>query len=437
MESRTFPTVQGSLSTVTLGGWPCTINQSTSGSVQTLESGGITVQNGLVQGDKRTPNPFYFYKTVYRAGLGTVTRGEIRNGYCFNPPGWKQNHAVYQRSSGILDSAGTFTINNIFSGTETYKRNLVQPSTRRDYVRDRCLSKIFDEIRTGPNLIVDLAEGGATLRMLKSTLRVRRLMKDFFENMVIPRNLRHATSGQKRLDYMTSKWLEYRYGWTPLISTAYDALDQLNKQIYNKVYTFSARAGVRDTQRQVRVVNYVNNFPYVTSSPNFGVLEETTEAECSWRCETQFLFKLPQGQQIWDWTSLNPASIAWELLPLSFVADWFISIGEYLELLENTQLYAKFFQGGYRTDTFKCQASRIQTYRGAYTGPVYNNTSTVSAETRTMQKPGISFEVKLKDRQKLTSIPYPSYPHVRVKLNAKRQLDAASLLHQLVAKKFR
>lgn len=40
----------------------------------------------------------------------------------------------------------------------------------------------------------------------------------------------------------------------------------------------------------------------------------------------------------------NPALIAWELLPWSFVADWFVPVGDYLSLLDATLGWD--FQGG-------------------------------------------------------------------------------------------
>lgn len=39
------------------------------------------------------------------------------------------------------------------------------------------------------------------------------------------------------------------------------------------------------------------------------------------------------------YTSMNPASIRWETLPYSFVADWFVGIGDFLRSCESATIY--------------------------------------------------------------------------------------------------
>lgn len=50
-------------------------------------------------------------------------------------------------------------------------------------------------------------------------------------------------------------------------------------------------------------------------------------------------------------SSLNPVSIAYELIPFSFVLDWAVDIGGWIRSLETAFLHRNNFAGGYQTQT--------------------------------------------------------------------------------------
>lgn len=392
----------------------------------------FTVTNGLVQGNRKKPNPIAYTKVAYVAGLGRKVWEEIRNGSVSNypAPGYTDvQGGLYGAQFPVMEAAGTVGPNSsvpLNKGWGYYDSN-------RSVVRDRALAKVFSELRSGPNLIVDLAEGGSTLRMLKGTLRFRSVLKDFFKELVIPRKLRGASAGQRRLDYMTSKWLEYRYGWSPLVMSIYDAFDQLNREIQTDIKTIKARSSHYREGSFAEDTSGFNPTSHVTA-PAVGARSTTWTWSKQHKCEYSIRFA-PQGQQIWDWTALNPLSIAWELLPLSFVADWLIGMGTYLETLENSAIYSRFFLDGYRTDVFIGACFKKDTYWAANTSDVRPNTSLVRSVHYNSKNAGF---VKVeKTRTILTSLPFPEGVHLKVNLNAKRQLDAAALIHQLVGRRFR
>lgn len=391
----------------------------------------FTCTNGLVVGDKVKPNPNQYTKITSYAGVGRYITSQVTNGfYSSVTPGYWYRGKIYRVKGPIRAEASTVSRN---SGIPMERGWGYPSSSIRGRVRDTALAKVYDELRSGPNLIVDLAEGGATLRMLKGTLRFRSVLKDFFNQLVIPRKLRGASRGQQRLDYMTGKWLEYRYGWTPLVLSIYDAFDQLHREYDNKIITVKTRSGHSDTET-VRVTNAFTPSNFV-ASPAVGASTEVWQHSHSHRCEYFIRFAPPPGQQIWNWTSLNPASIAWELTPLSFVADWLFTISQYLELMENTVIYSRFFLDGYRTDTYKATVFRDKTEYAESRALALSNS--VFTQSYSDFSKGAGFEVRIKDRQILSSLPFPEGIHLKVKVNAKRQLDAAALVHQLVARRFR
>jgi hypothetical protein len=108
-----------------------------------------------------------------------------------------------------------------------------------------------------------------------------------------------------------SAWLELQYGWMPLLKDAEGAAQALAQQLNEPaVQTYRARKKVP--------------LACVVSSSNIKTWTYRGEIR------GQLIAKLKEVNV----ASLNgltdPSSMLWELLPWSFVADWFIPIGSYL-----------------------------------------------------------------------------------------------------------
>jgi hypothetical protein len=123
-----------------------------------------------------------------------------------------------------------------------------------------------------------------------------------------------------------SAWLSLTYGWVPLLNDAKNAAETL------------AQASLHEGNREIRVtantrLDRVEITPdvLVAASPQIIVRRTLIIGESFkgvWRCK-------PTNWAIAGSLGLtNPALVAWELLPLSFVADWFLPIGRYLEGLD-------------------------------------------------------------------------------------------------------
>lgn len=108
-----------------------------------------------------------------------------------------------------------------------------------------------------------------------------------------------------------SLWLEYSFGWLPLISDIYNAADVLQRPFPNG--RVSARSRVNDKaawRGPVPSREYYN----ATRSVRVSVGAHVSVSNPN-------LWKLNQLGLV------NPASVAWELVPWSFVVDWFTSAG--------------------------------------------------------------------------------------------------------------
>lgn len=121
-------------------------------------------------------------------------------------------------------------------------------------------------------------------------------------------------------------WLEYQYGWKPLLSELHDIhgvlVEGLGRPLVVKA---SSTVTVSDSFDESRL------------NPGNRNLIANGSAERGHKCQLaafvddQFLRK---AQQI---GLVNPAEVGWELVPYSFVVDWFIPIGQTLSALTATK----------------------------------------------------------------------------------------------------
>jgi hypothetical protein len=164
------------------------------------------------------------------------------------------------------------------------------------------------------------------------------------------------------------------------------------------------------------------------------------------RAEIVCTFRVPEGQQIYDWTSLNPVGIAWELMPLSFVADWIVNVSDVLSLWENQVIFANYFVGGYATSSYREEYSYQESGSSSFPMKFYPpNPETGEGGGDPM--PGTYSSsvfrrgeaVRLaKNRAVLTQLPTPMQGlRIRPEFNAKRFLDAAALFHTFTKSKAR
>lgn len=369
----------------------------------TVSDGGlyISVRDGNVKGDHRTPNGFKFEITKASGGEYEV----YTSGYLANQEAW------------------TKTAGDLFQSDASHTPVIpVEWGT----LHDRAMAKFYDQIRGKSNLIVDLAESRQTLQMIRNATRMRKVFGDFVKQVVRGKGFKRLSKGQARLDYVTSKWLEYRYGWMPLVYSTYDALSTLNRRAFGGSFTIRSRA----TERTRRVdIDGLGTF----SSP-----QKKSVIDQSARTEMVIRVKLPGGNQLHDWTSLNPLGIAWELTPLSFVADWFVNVGDLLSAWENYAIFANQFQTGYQTDTLYEVVD--YTWFGVTNNPVdrWPNGNPMDGSYFFTYRNKNKVIRRMKDRVRLVALPQPEDGlRLKMKLNSNRLLDAASLLHVFTRQKAR
>lgn len=125
-------------------------------------------------------------------------------------------------------------------------------------------------------------------------------------------------------------WLEMTYGWTPFLSEVRNAVntlmdvaerpDSLDSTVKASLSRFTTSKSSEDQQI------FSNSLGF--SIRGYYEYMNKTSFRGKWRF-TMNPLSIPGRFGL-----LNPLEVAWELVPLSFVADWFIPIGGYLSQLD-------------------------------------------------------------------------------------------------------
>jgi hypothetical protein len=111
-------------------------------------------------------------------------------------------------------------------------------------------------------------------------------------------------------------WLAYHFGWVPLLGDVKDAAE--------------SAAAITDRPRRLQF-KVSRSFDRGQLASNVSGWTHKGVHKCN---ASLFAYLTEDISTPRSLGLLSPASVAWELLPWSFVIDWFLPIGNYLEVLE-------------------------------------------------------------------------------------------------------
>jgi hypothetical protein len=140
----------------------------------------------------------------------------------------------------------------------------------------------------------------------------------------VVRNKRYQPRASQGL---AENWLALQYGWKPLLQDIRDTLQSLADSIsVGGFVNVATGKGTADSQ-------VVTKIPLTYLSPAV-VYAEQVQSTLS-HCKIKLYYEIadPLRQFMGQTGFTNPINLAWEVLPFSFVADWFIPIGPFLETL--------------------------------------------------------------------------------------------------------
>lgn len=213
-------------------------------------------------------------------------------------------------------------------------------------------------------------------------------------------------------------WLEYRYGWSPLVLDIQDSLkaiyaqdlrDSLQARDYTQVFGF--RSGESRSE-----------FP--GASPKLGGGTWSSKVTLTHKVEVKAYAKYQVSREsgllnrMNDFGAFDIPRAAWELVPFSFVVDWFVPIGDWLAAVQ-PKIGVKVISSG-----VVCVSSKD----GTRTLTGYTPDGTGAGQWPAPPFPlGSSDGFKTKRLTRTIGLPVSPFPTPEVKLNFKRIADAVSL----------
>jgi hypothetical protein len=189
-------------------------------------------------------------------------------------------------------------------------------------------TSVVAKTRNEFDLLTTLGEMRETLNYLSQTINTASgLVKKFSNASGGPSNVASFSSMRPRdalrssnrtIQSMGNRWMEYRYAIMPLVYTVQDLLKVLGKQgiLFAGYHSFE--------NIPIIPIGVPNGVPdiYLERSVTGNILV-ASHAKCRYD-------KFGINGYTWATLGLNPLSTAWELVPLSFVVDWFINVGDYI-----------------------------------------------------------------------------------------------------------
>lgn len=363
-----------------------------------------------------------------------VTKGDFKR-----PNAWNYTLSLSEALSGVefVENPVYTLVNSGIIGPESSLHPDVGAAV--EIATAQAMERLNEKVRGSLDLAVSIAEGKQTVKMLNLVERYvnfvtqmrRSYLRDIWQGHYsrkrarqLPRRLRDWQRGIKhsfgksykpvRVDRglvsrVTQRgadgWLEFTYGLSPLISDVRGIAENIIGSVRNYLFKFKAK-GKQSLTTRGRVDGpgghvgrgEVNGVVIVTYGVNMRPGFDSGLAQ---------------------WTSINPLSVAYELIPYSFVLDWIVDLGGYMRNLETSLLYRSDFAGGYVSTMWTYSSS---TTFGSFVVQAPGYTSRLSGACH--------YKASKFTRTVLTGYPLPQPPKLHPELGSSRLLSLASLLRQ-------
>jgi len=278
-------------------------------------------------------------------------------------------------------------------------------------------------IRCGTELMLKV--GANKTHYMDNLMTLRQTLKDPLEDIIrVTRALMAIRKGNlggaakalgitrnpfKETRHIANEWLRLQYGYLPTIQDIHDSIELFQKGLRKTTPLMSSVRNISDGGTMSHVDGDINSTHWTKIDINW---KTKYKMKVYYSVEPSYLSNLNQMGLI------NPAEVAWELTPWSFVVDWFIPVGNFLEAL-TARAGVTFIDG---CSAYKVVSDRHMTYMGYDSGalPLTNSF-------------GITSHCESYTRRKLGGFPYPGF-YYKSPFSSKHALNALALVRQLLGK---
>jgi len=270
-----------------------------------------------------TPNTKIWQLYKYRTWNGTDGRYEMVSGH----RRMKWNN--YTTSVTVTRMFPSAHVNyNYYGGADAMPTAAQSNAAWTNNDELKLLSRLTDQVKNNEfNLAVFLAEGEQTYSLILNTIKTLYLttkhLKRGDANAAVRTLFANRPSYKPRkisTKTPADRWLELQYGWKPLLADVKAACDLWEQsttapRVMRYVASNKGKPTSYDPAASPSMYGPGGNKGLVSKSKR--IVYEARE-----------VMSQPRRLGLYD-----PLTVFWEVTPFSFVADWFIPIGTYLEVL--------------------------------------------------------------------------------------------------------
>lgn len=323
---------------------------------------------------------------------------------------------TYQRQSGVRYLASR---NSFFDGLNTNLRLAPSIPAAGNLLQRAEVSALSKLKSQKVNFGVAFGEYKETAELVSSVAtRIAKTVRAFRDKRpsdwgnVVKHQLGKAAGPRpgSRGSGIPKSWLELQYGWNPMMQDVNGACEQLSSSYSGHPYRVTCKGGAK---RQLRGQRWGQvNKQYA------GVRIQMSGTQYAF-VRLDYELSSPALAVFSSLGLTNPLEIAWELVPYSFVVDWFLPVGSWLSSLDAD--FGWRFLGGSHTEGYEYlqQGNGVEIRRDLHPS---DDSEEAYGFVRSTQR-NFSFV-----RSIYSSSPLPRFPGLKNPLSAGHVANALALL---------
>jgi len=195
----------------------------------------------------------------------------------------------------------------------------------------KCYDKLKDRLYDTASWVPNIAERQQAYKMIGDTARtlitaVKQVKKFQFSAAAKTLRMKFVPRGASPRKIFANNWLEFHFGWEPLIKDIYSTVDLLQQPLK----TVTVRASKTIPQGEVLLAaDQDYNVPPDGSGGAYFIRFRRRMAYATITASGCQVSVTNPNLHLADQMGLvNPLSVAWEVVPFSFVVDWFANVGQ-------------------------------------------------------------------------------------------------------------